>query len=150
MINIQMQKFRSLMESTIKQAQLVRVKLKVDPALCAGGEIARYQGYEGYILAENDETVSVYLECGGECAGMVVSVPHGMVDVQQSLSPLERVKLLALQAMVKNQGVSRDDTIVHVVASANSPEALEMCLIEHGLTDRDIVNLYKSVLFAVV
>lgn len=145
-----MQKFRTLMESTIKQAQLVRVKLKVDPALCAGGEIAKYQGYEGYILAEDESAVSVYLECGGECAGMVVSVPHGMIDVQQSLSPLDRVKLLALQAMVKNQGISRDDTITHVVASANSPEALEMCLIEHGLTDRDIINLYKAALFVAV
>lgn len=145
-----MQRFRSLMENTIKQTQLVRVKLKIDPALCAGGEIAKYQGYEGYILSEQDDQVNVYLECGGECAGMVVSVPHSMIDVQQSLSTLDRVKLMALQALVKKQGISRDDTISHVIAAANSPEALEMCLIEHGLNDRDLLNLYKLVLFSAV
>lgn len=143
-----MKQFQTVMENAIKTSQLTKVKLKVDPALCSQGEISKYQGYEGYILAEDGEQVRVYLECGGECAGMVVTVPQTMIDVEQSLSPFDRLKIAALRHMVKSYGLTKEDASAHMIASAASPEALEAFVMEYGMCERDLIEMYKQVLFA--
>lgn len=135
------------MENAIRTSHLTKVKLKIDPALCVNGEIAKYQGYEGYILAEDGENVRVYLEDGGECAGMVVTVPQSMIDIEQSLSPLDRLKIAALRSLVQNHGLTKENTSAHMIASATSPEALEAFLMECGMCERDMLNLYKQVYF---
>ena len=132
------------MENTIKSSQLTRVRLKVDPAFCNGGEIQKYQGYEGYIIAEDGDQVRVYLECGGECTGMVVTVPSSMIDMEQGLSPLEKLKITALRTLLQSQKITREHALVQMIVSANSPEALESFLSEAGLTERDLLSIYKQ------
>lgn len=141
-------KFQTVMESAIKSSQLTRVKLKVDPALCSNGEISKYQGYEGYILAEDGEEIRVYLECGGECAGMVVTVPQTMIDIEQSLTPLDRLKITVLRHLKQHHGLVKEDGAARMIASATSPEALEACCVEHGMSDKDLLLMYKQLVFA--
>lgn len=136
------------MENALKSSHLTKVKLKVDPALCKNGEISKYQGYEGYILAETGDDVSVYLECGGECAGMVVTVPQSMIDIEQSLGPLDRLKIAVLRHLKQHHGLTRENGTAHMIASATSPEALEAFCVECGMCERDLMNLYKQQLFA--
>ena len=143
-----MQKFHTVMENAIKTSQLTRVKLKVDPALCSKGEISKYQGYEGYILAEDGESIRVYLESGGDCAGMVVTVPQTMIDIEQSLGPLDRLKIMILRHLKQHHGLTKEDGAAHVIASATSPEALEAFCVECGMCERDILHVYKQLLFA--
>jgi ribosomal protein L21E len=143
-----MKQFQAVMENAIKSSQLTRVKLKVDPAFCSQGEISKYQGYVGYILAEDGEKVRLYLECGGECEGMVVTVPHNMIDIEQSLTPFDRLKIVVLRHLKQHHGLTKEDGSAHMIASATSPEALEAFCVEHGMSERDLMNLYKQQMFA--
>lgn len=142
-----MNKFQNIMENTLKSSQLTRVKLKIDPALCKNGEISKYQGYVGYILAEDGDGVRVYLESGGECMGMVVTVPHTMIDVEQSLCPMDKLKIAVLRHLKQHHGLTKEDGSAHMIASATSPEALEAFCTEYGMCDRDLLSVYKSLLF---
>ena len=68
-----MKQFSKLMENTLRSSNLRRVRLKVDPAFCENGEISKYQGYEGYILAEDGISAKIYFE--GFEGGTIATVP---------------------------------------------------------------------------
>jgi len=87
-----MKRFNKVIENSLKDSQLIRVKLKVDPANCSSGEILKYNGYEGYILAEKESTYSVYVED----LGLVADVPKTIVSIQDSLNPIEKLKIIAI------------------------------------------------------
>ena len=47
-----MKNFKKLMDSALQQTELKRVRIKSDPANVQNGEITKFCGYVGYILAE--------------------------------------------------------------------------------------------------
>lgn len=140
-----MKKFQTVVENALKQTQLMRVRLKVDPANCSDGEIVKYNGYEGYILAEEDGIARVYVECEG--ASSVISVPQAMIDIQDTLTSLDKLKLAALRMLKASNKLDKESAAARVIANANSPEALEQYLAEVGLDVDGIKNLYKQLVF---
>lgn len=147
-INIQVNKFSTVLENTFKTTDLPRVKLRVDPINCSNGEISKYQGYVGYILAEDGDNVKVYLECGGECAGSIVTVPSNMIDMEMSLTPLEKLKIYCLKYLVKKQNLTKDDMLTQMIVTSSTPEALEAYLKETGCTAEDLLCCYRATCFA--
>lgn len=135
-----MKKFKSLVDNAIRQTQLVRVRLKVDPALCAGGEIMKYQGYEGFVLAEHDGETRVCIECCDD----VIMVPNSMLEPVASTSPLDTLKIAAVEALQLAPG----DVLVPMIITANSPEALEAYLREHGADAETLLCVYRKAYFA--
>jgi hypothetical protein len=133
-------KFKSLMDNAIRQTQLVRVRLKVDPALCANGEIMKYQGYEGFVLAEHDGETRVYVESCND----VIMVPSGMLEPVASTSPLDTLKIAAVETLQMSPG----DALVPMIIAANSPEALEAYLREHGVDAELMLCVYRKAYFA--
>jgi hypothetical protein len=133
-------KFKSLVDNAIRQTQLVRVRLKVDPALCAGGEIMKYQGYEGFVLAEHDGKTRVYVESCND----VIMVPSGMLEPVVSTSPLDALKIAAVETLQLAPG----DALVPMIIAANSPEALEAYLREHGVDAESMLCVYRKAYFA--
>lgn len=123
----------------------MRVRLKVDPANCADGEIVKYDGYVGYILAEKDGIARVYVEC--DAMNNVISVPQSMIDIQDTLTPLDKLKISALKVLKMSHNLTKDSAVARVIANANSPEALEQYLTEVGLDVDGIKNLYKQLVF---
>ena len=135
-----MKKFKSLVDNAIRQTQLVRVRLKVDPALCANGEIMKYQGYEGFVLAEHDGETRVYVESCND----VIMVPSGMLEPVASTSPLDTLKIAAVETLQMSPG----DALVPMIIAANSPEALEAYLREHGVDAELMLCVYRKAYFA--
>ena len=135
-----MKKFKSLVDNAIRQTQLVRVRLKVDPALCANGEIMKYQGYEGFVLAEHDGETRVYVESCND----VIMVPSGMLEPVASTSPLDTLKIAAVETLQLAPG----DVVVSKIIAANSPEALEAYLREHGADAEIMLCVYRKAYFA--
>lgn len=123
------------MDNAIRQTQLVRVRLKVDPALCSDGEIMKYQGYEGYVLAEQDDVARVCIECCDD----VIMVPHSMLE-PATISPCDALKIAAIQVLQPQV----NQTIMTMIAAANSPEALEAYLREHGATTEQLLDVYRT------
>jgi hypothetical protein len=139
-----MKKFFNVMESALKDTGLKRVKLKVDPALCVNQQISRFQGYEGYILAEEEGMYRFLIESCCEHNGTVISVPFNMVDIAQSLSPLEQLKLSTLEYLKTAKDLKKEDALTAIIVSATSPESLEVFLYNNGCTESDLLDIYRN------
>jgi ribosomal protein L21E len=137
-----MKRFNKVIENSLKDSQLVRVKLKVDPANCSSGEILKYNGYEGYILAEKESTYSVYVED----LGLVAELPKTVVSIQDSLNPIEKLKINTLQYLI-SKGLA-NEILFKSIYMASSPECIETFLREKGISDFDILAIYKAALFS--
>ncbi len=129
-----MKKFKSLVDNAIRQTQLVRVRLKVDPALCADGEILKYQGYEGYVLAERGDKVRVCVESCDD----VITVSCSMLE-PISASPIDILKHAALGVMKTRL----TNPLSMMIVAANTPEALETYMREHGASVDDLLSMYR-------
>jgi hypothetical protein len=136
-----MKRFNKVIENSLKDSQLVRVKLKVDPANCTSGEILKYNGYEGYILAEKETFYTVYVEN----IGLAVDLPKTIVSIQDTLNPVEKLKINALQFLI-NKGLA-DEILLKSIYMAHTPECVEAFLREKGMSDFDILAVYKNALF---
>lgn len=136
-----MKRFNKVIENSLKDSQLVRVKLKVDPANCSSGEILKYNGYEGYILAEKETSYTVYVEN----IGLAVDLPKTIVSIQDTLNPVEKLKINALQFLI-NKGLA-DEILLKSIYMASTPECVEAFLREKGMSDFDILAVYKNALF---
>jgi hypothetical protein len=135
-----MKRFNKVIENSLKDSQLVRVKLKVDPANCSSGEILKYNGYEGYILAEKESSYSVYVED----LGLVAELPKTIVAIQDSLNPIEKLKINALQFLI-NKGLA-DEILLKSIYMASTPECIDAFLREKGMSDFDILAVYRNAL----
>jgi hypothetical protein len=135
-----MKRFNKVIENSLKDTHLIRVKLKVDPANCSSGEILKYNGYEGYILAEKESSYSVYVED----LGLVAELPKTIVSIQDSLNPIEKLKINALQFLI-NKGLA-DEILLKSIYMASTPECIDAFLREKGMSDFDILSVYRNAL----
>jgi hypothetical protein len=137
-----MKKFSRFLESTFKSSNLRRVRLKVDPAFCIAGEISKYQGYEGFILAENEKTALMYIE--NFDGGVMVDIPCDMIDVESGLSKLERLKMNVLIYLKENKDMKFDSPLVQLVMKSPDVTMLETFLLDNGCTEKDLLEIYRS------
>ena len=103
-----MSKFKQLMEHTLEKENLTKVRLKVDPIYASNTGISKYQGYEGYILAEHDKTTEVYITE----MEMIITVPTDMIEQPKDLSKIEKFKIVALQHLKDTRELKEDDNLV--------------------------------------
>lgn len=87
---------------TVKEAlgdlnNLKRIRLKVDPKNIHLKDFSQYNGYEGYIIEENDDdTIDVFITSDNTSEmqdGLIATIPSGCVDVMGSLTVLEKFKM---------------------------------------------------------
>lgn len=137
-----MSKFSKLMENTFRNTTLRRVKLKVDPAFCEKGEISKYQGYEGFILAEKGNKVKIYIE--NFAGGIITTIPSDMIDVQSGLTKLEKLKLNVLLYLKEEKNLKFNDNLVQMVMNSSCIQMLEAYLLDNGCTERDLLEIYRA------
>jgi hypothetical protein len=136
-----MNKFSKLLENTFKMSNLRRVRLKVDPAFCEKGEISKFQGYEGFILAEDGVNAKIFFE--GIEGGIIATVPCGMIDVENSLTKMEKLKLNVLVFLREEKGMKFDSPLVQLVMNSSDIEMLEAFLLNNGCTEKDLLDIYR-------
>jgi hypothetical protein len=136
-----MNKFSKLLENTFKTSNLRRVRLKVDPAFCEKGEISKFQGYEGFILSEDGVNAKIFFE--GIEGGIIATVPCGMIDVENSLTKMEKLKLNVLVFLREEKGMKFDSPLVQLVMNSSDIEMLEAFLLNNGCTEKDLLDIYR-------
>jgi hypothetical protein len=136
-----MNKFSKLLENTFKTSNLRRVRLKVDPAFCEKGEISKFQGYEGFILSEDGVNAKIFFE--GIDGGIIATVPCGMIDVENSLTKMEKLKLNVLVFLREEKGMKFDSPLVQLVMNSSDIEMLEAFLLNNGCTEKDLLDIYR-------
>jgi len=136
-----MNKFSKLLENTFKTSNLRRVRLKVDPAFCEKGEISKFQGYEGFILSEDGVNAKIFFE--GIDGGIIATVPCGMIDVENSLTKMEKLKLNVLVFLREEKNMRFDSPLVQLVMNSSDIEMLEAFLLNNGCTEKDLLDIYR-------
>lgn len=134
-----MSKFSRLLENTLQQTMLRKVRLKTDPAFTSNGQIAKFQGYEGFILAEMGKTARMYIT---EC-GEMVDIPIEMIDVNSGLTQFEKLKLNTLMFLKTKKQKSFNDPITKIVMMCSTIDDLEAMLLNNGLTEKDFIEILK-------
>jgi hypothetical protein len=137
-----MSKFSNLLEDTFKRSNLRRVRLKVDPAFCKEGEISKFQGYEGFILSEDGVSAKMYIECM-DGSTVIATVPCNMIDVENSLTKMEKLKLNVLVFLKEEKGMKYDSPLVQMVMNSSTVEMLEAFLLNNGCTEKDLLDIYR-------
>lgn len=137
-----MSKFSNLLEDTFKRSNLRRVRLKVDPAFCEKGEISKFQGYEGFILSEDGKNAKMYIECM-DGSSVIATIPYDMIDVQNSLTKLEALKLNILVFLKEEKGMAFDSPLVQMIMNSVNIEMIETFLLNNGCTEKDLLEIYR-------
>lgn len=116
-----------IFENTFNNLNLKRIRLKSDPA---NGIVP----YEGYVLEEEENGMLQIFAIGPEDPYM--SVTPDMVDIQQSLSPLEKLKLIIAGCVDKN--------IACQVKNLNCLSDIEATLLSSGCSMEDMYEIFKK------
>lgn len=136
-----MSKFSQLLENAFNSNKLKRVRLKVDPAFCERGEISKFQGYEGYILAERDGEYKIYFE---SLNGEIAIIPQDMLDMNSSLTKLERLKLNTIKYFKNTLKIDCGNVIYQLVLNSPNIETFESFILNNGFSEKDLLNIYRS------
>lgn len=132
---------RLLMES-LDKVTLKRVRIKVDPiSVHQSNDLSNCNGYEGYVLAEDQENTKVLVITPNQDGSMsVMEIPNEHLEkytnITNNLVSLKNFILLALD-------ISIDDPLIQQLHAAESIDDIEVFLKDRGLSEEDIVNLYK-------
>lgn len=137
--------FDKLMENTFKASKLKRVRVKVDPATnpCFGYE--NCVSFEGYVLEECGNAVSVY----------ILNIPKGIDPIQQiaikDVEPLEQIPLnptfdgikQKIIATLVQSGIPENSPEIVQIMNCREPDFIETYLKQMKLDDSTLMKLYK-------
>lgn len=120
-------RINKVIENTFSNLNLKRIRLKSDPK-------NHVVPYEGYVLEENsDGTLQIYA-IGAEDPYMTVT--PDMVDVKQSLSSLDKLKLIIAGCV--------DKGIACQIKDMNNLSDIEATLLSSGCTMDDMYQIFKK------
>ena len=139
-------KFNRILEQYVKESEaLTRIMLKVDPANSINKDYRDLDGYEGYILKENNNKWSVLFE---NIDMPVMDVPFSIVKVVDIPcdETFNNVRMFGLKAIEERKGLTME--IINKIQACNSIDFLEQYLKEEGLNDSEIKDVYKKALLS--
>lgn len=120
-------RINKVIENTFSNLNLKRIRLKSDP----NNHIVPY---EGYVLEENEDgTLQIYA-IGADKPYMTVA-PE-MIDVQNSLSSLDKLKLIIAGCVEKQ--------VACQIKDLNNLSDIEATLLSSGCTMEDMYQIFKK------
>lgn len=137
-------KFNRILEQYVKESEaLTKIMLKVDPANSVNKDYRDFDGYEGYILKENNNKWSVLFE---NIDMPVMDVPFSVIKVVDIPcdETFNNVRMFGLKAIEERKGLTME--IINKIQACNSIDFLEQYLKEEGLNDSEIKDVYKKAL----
>lgn len=145
-------KFLNICKNVLENKKLQKVRIKVDPVWGERFGIHNSPNFEGYILQETPE-VKVF----------IVNVPPGYDPIQtvskaniepmeeptsEPVTPANYSKLTLLKKAILEKilelNKSKDDPEVQQVMSSKDIGFIETYLRQMGLTEEDLLNLYRK------
>jgi len=135
-------KYDQVILESLQKVTLKKVRIKVDPiSVSQSADLSNCNGYEGYVLAEDQEFTKVLVVVPDHEGNMsVMDIPNEhlerLTNISDNLIALKEFILLALD-------ISLDDPLIQILHAAESINDVEAFLRDRGLTDEDITNLYK-------
>jgi len=150
-------KFFNVFKSVFEDKKLRRVRIKVDPVWAEKLGAYNSPNFEGYILQECSEA------SGSQFKIFIVNVPPGYNPIQtvnsnnieeidepkpEEVSPVNYSRLTLLKKAILDKviekGKTKDDPDVIQVLNSKDIGFIETFLRQMGLTEEDILNLYRK------
>jgi hypothetical protein len=137
-------KYDQIITESLDKVALKRVRIKVDPASVSVAEdLAKCNGYEGYVLAEDQSYMKVLVVIPGTSNELsVISVPIEYLELV--LQNLDQLRIDNFKRfIITSLDISDDDPVIQQIESSESIEDVEVFLRDRGMTDEEITKLYK-------
>lgn len=128
-------KFKKTIDTNIKNFGLKRIRIKFDPLNKTHETYKAYNSYEGYVLEENEKTVSVFVINSPEELDPFVNIPHDMVN---SSPKLDQFKSFLISKLNEN------NKLVESIKNIGDIVSIEAMLKGSGLTDTCIKDIYRE------
>lgn len=135
-----------LIENTLKNSRLKRVRIKVDPSQLAPFGYEHVTSFEGYVLEENNTTVQVYLLNLPDQFEPVQTVDKKFVNpsLANTINPsVQNFKKKILSVLEKDK-VSIDNPDYQNILKSNEGEFIEGYLKNLGYDGVKLQDLYKQ------
>jgi len=137
-------KYDRIITESLDKVTLKRVRIKVDPASVSVAEdLAKCDGYEGYVLAEDQSHMKVLVVMPGTSGKItVMSVPVEYLELV--LQNLDQLRINNFKRfIITSLDISDDDPVIQQIQSSESIEDVEIFLKDRGMSDDEITKLYK-------
>jgi len=135
-------KYNQIILESLQKVALKKVRIKVDPiSVSQSADLSNCNGYEGYVLAEDQEFTKVLVVVPDNNGSMpVMDIPNEhlikLANINNNLSVLKEFITVALD-------VALDDPLIQQLYAAESIDDVEVFLKDRGLSEEDIIKLYK-------
>ena len=137
-------KYDQIITESLDKVALKRVRIKVDPAsVSVAGDLAKCDGYEGYVLAEDQSHMKVLVVIPGTSSELsVMSVPIEYLEIV--LQNLGQIRIDNFKRfIITSLDISDDDPVIQQIESSESIEDVEVFLKDREMSDEEITKLYK-------
>lgn len=128
-------KFKQTIDTNLKNFGLKRIKIKFDPCNKTHETFKAYNSYEGYVLEEDEKTVSVFVLNTPDELDPFIDVPNDMVNC----SP----KLDQLKSFI-NEKIGNNDKASEMIKGAGDILSIEAILKDNGMSDIDLKEIYRE------
>jgi hypothetical protein len=137
-------KYDQIITESLSNVSLKKVRIKVDPASVSVAEdLSKCNGYEGYVLAEDQSFMKVLVVIPGATGEMtVMDVPVEYLELL--LQNLDGIRFNDFKRfIITSLDISDDDPVIQQIEASESIEDIEVFLKDRGMSDEEITNLYK-------
>jgi hypothetical protein len=128
-------KFKQTIDTNLKNFGLKRIRIKFDPLNKTHETYRAYNSYEGYVLEEDEKTVSVFVINSPEELDPFINVPHDMVNSSPKLDQLKGFIAEKLNSNIK---------IVNMIRNVNDIVSIETILKDNGISDTCLKDMYRE------
>jgi len=135
-------KYDQIILESLQKIALKKVRIKVDPInVSQSTDLSNCNGYEGYVLAEDQEITKVLVMIPNQDGSMsVMQIPNEHLEmINNAAQNLDNLK----QFIILSLDITSDDPLIQNISACESIDDVEVFLRDRGLTDEDISNLYK-------
>jgi hypothetical protein len=135
-------KYDQIILESLQKIALKKVRIKVDPInVSQSTDLSNCNGYEGYVLAEDQEITKVLVMIPNQDGSMsVMQIPNEHLEmINNAAQNLDNLK----QFIILSLDITSDDPLIQNISACESIDDVEVFLRDRGLTDENISNLYK-------
>ena len=137
-----MYSFNKIISESFKKADLKKIRVKVDPSCKETVSFARADGYEGYILKEDDGIAQVFV-VGSDIPGAnVFDIPVDQLVHEQNEN-FNIVKAIFLEYLEGEGLLESNNHIVDIITKSTDPTELRLVSQQLSVSDSDLLKCYE-------
>jgi len=128
-------KFKKTIDNNLKNFGLKRIRIKFDPLNKTHETYRAYNSYEGYVLEEDEKSVSVFVINSPEDLDPFIDVPHDMINVSPKLDQFKNFLFTKL---------NENSKLIEMIRNLGDIVSIEAILKDNGLSDESLKDLYRE------